>query len=309
MTALRLGTRASPLALAQAHHVAGLLAAGGTEVELVEITTTGDRDRAAPDKEKWVKELELALLDGRVDACVHSAKDVPTSLPAGLVIAGVPAREDPRDVLCVARGVGSASVADLPQGARVGTSSLRRAALLRAARPDLVIVEVRGNVGTRLVLLDTGDLEALVLAAAGLRRLGHDPSALGAALSCRSFVPAAGQGTLALECRTDDTATCAALDALSDRDGVDTLTAERAAVRTLGADCHSAVGARAMRRDEDRLTLHAWVGLPDGSAWVADEQEAGPGELPEDLGRRVGERLLAAGAGPLLQQASTGAAP
>lgn len=297
---MRIGTRASPLALAQARHVAALL---GGDAELVEVTTTGDRDRAAPDKEKWVKELELALLDGRVDVCVHSAKDVPTTLPDGLMIAGVPAREDPRDVLCTARGVVAAAVEDLPQGARVGTSSLRRAALLRAARPDLEIVEIRGNVGTRLGLLEAGDLTAIVLAAAGLRRLGHDLDAVGTPLAARTFVPAAGQGTLALECRADDDAARSALDALSDRDAHDTLTAEREAVRTLGADCHSAVGARAVRGDEDRLELRGWVGAPDGSAFVTDVQEALPGELPADLGRRVGERLLAAGAGPLLDAA------
>lgn len=296
---MRIGTRASPLALAQAQHVASLL---GGAVELVEVTTTGDRDRAAPDKEKWVKELELALLDGRVDACVHSAKDVPTTLPDGLVIAGVPAREDPRDVLCTARGVVAGTVEELPPGARVGTSSLRRAALLRAARPDLEIVEIRGNVGTRLALLERGDLAAIVLAAAGLRRLGHDLDAVGTPLPARTFVPAAGQGSLALECRADDTTTRAALDALSDRDAHDTLAAEREAVRTLGADCHSAVGARAVRGDEDRLELHGWVGAPDGSAVVTDVLQAGPGELPADLGRRLGERLLAAGARALLDQ-------
>lgn len=294
---MRIGTRASPLALAQARHVAALL---GPHVEIVEITTTGDRDRAAPDKEKWVKELELALRDGRIDACVHSAKDVPTTLPDGLVIAGVPAREDPRDVLCLARGVVAARIEDLPPTARVGTSSLRRAALLRSVRPDVEIVEIRGNVGTRLGLLDTQELQAVVLAAAGLRRLGHELDEVGTVLSCRGFVPAAGQGTLALECRADDEATRAALGALSDRDAADTLTAERSAIRTLGADCHSAVGARAMRRDEDRLQLRAWVGSPDGAAVVTDVLDAAPGELPQDLGRRVGERLLAAGAGPLL---------
>ncbi len=297
---MRIGTRASPLALAQARHVAGLLEHGGATVEVVEITTTGDRDRAAPDKEKWVKELEVALGEGRIDACVHSAKDVPTTLPDGLVIAGVPAREDPRDVLCLARGVMAGGIDELPRGARVGTSSLRRAALLRSTRPDLEIVEIRGNVGTRLGLLESGDLTAVVLAAAGLRRLGHDLDEVGTVLSCRSFVPAAGQGTLALECREDDGPSRAALHALSDRDAADTLTAERAVVRTLGADCHSAVGARAMRRDEDRLQLRGWVGAPDGSAFVTDVVDAAPGELPQDLGRRVGERLLAAGAGPLL---------
>lgn len=297
---MKIGTRASPLALAQTRHVAGLL---GGDAEIVEITTTGDRDRAAPDKEKWVRELDLALLDGRVDACVHSAKDVPTSLPDGLVIAGVPAREDPRDVLCVARGIVADTVEALPHAARVGTSSLRRAALLRSVRPDLEVVAIRGNVGTRLGLLESGELTAVVLAAAGLRRLGHDLDDVGVPLAARTFVPAAGQGTLALACRADDDTTRRALDAVSERDAFDALTAERSAVRTLGADCHSAVGARAVRFDEDRLELRGWVGAPDGGAFVTDVQEAAPGELPADLGRRLAERLLVAGAGALLDAA------
>jgi len=294
---VRIGTRASPLALAQARHVAALL---GPDTEIVEITTTGDRDRAAPDKEKWVKELELALRDGRVDLCVHSAKDVPTSLPAGLALVGVPAREDARDALC-----GAASVDALPPGARVGTSSLRRAALLQAARPDLEIVEIRGNVGTRLAKLADAEVDALVLALAGLRRLGLQ-DAVGSVLDAGTFVPAAGQGALALECRADDEAARRALSALTVAHAAATLTAERAVVRDLGADCHSAVGAHATGgHDGVPLALTAWVGSPDGAAWVRDAQVAAAGESPAALGVRVAQRLLATGAGELL---ATGAA-
>lgn len=295
---MRLGTRASPLALAQARHVADLL---GSDVELVEITTTGDRDRAAPDKEKWVKELEVALLDGRIDACVHSAKDVPTTLPDGLVLAGFPARGDARDALCGAGGLD-----DLPDGARVGTSSLRRAALLRAQRPDLRIVEVRGNVGTRLKTLDAGEVDALVLAAAGLIRLGLS-ARISTLLDPGRSVPAAGQGTLALECRAGDEAAIARLAQLTDPETGITLAAERAAVRALGADCHSAVGAHATVVD-DTLTLTAWAGRPDGTAWVRDSQAAANDEAPEALGHRVGGRLLAAGARELLSTPTEGAA-
>lgn len=291
---MRLGTRASPLALAQARHVAALL---GGDVELVEITTTGDRDRALPDKEKWVKELELALLDGRVDACVHSAKDVPTTLPDGLVLAGVPAREDARDVLC------GPALDALPDGARVGTSSLRRAAQLRAVRPDLEIVAVRGNVGTRLGRLADGDVDALVLAAAGLRRLGRPELDAATPLDPARFVPAAGQGVLALECRADDEAARAALAALGDPAAETALTAERAVVRELGADCHSAVGAHATADAGGTLLLRAWVGTPDGGTWVTDAVAAAPEEDPEALGRRVAERLSLVGAQELLAAA------
>lgn len=293
---MRLGTRASPLALAQARHVAALL---GDDVELVEITTTGDRDRALPDKEKWVKELEVALLDGRVDACVHSAKDVPTTLPDGLVLAGIPAREDARDVLC------GPALDALPDGARVGTSSLRRAAQLRAVRPGLEVVPVRGNVGTRLGRLADGAVDALVLAAAGLRRLERPELDAATALDPARFVPAAGQGVLALECRADDEATGEALAALGDPAAEAALTAERAVVRALGADCHSAIGAHAHADAGGTLLLRAWVGAPDGGAWVTDAVSAEPGETPDALGRRVAERLSLVGARELLADART----
>lgn len=283
---MRIGTRASPLALAQARHVAELLGAGA---ELVEITTSGDRDRALPDKEKWVRELDAALLDGRVDVCVHSAKDVPTTLPEGIVIAAVPPREDPRDAL-----VGAGALGDLGAGARVGTSSLRRRAQLLARRPDLEIVEIRGNVGTRLAKLAAGEVDALVLASAGLRRLGLPEAGSAAPLDAGVFVPAAGQGTLAITCRQDDAAVVERLSAVSDPSALAALTAERAAVRALGADCHSALGAHA-----DGNVLRGWVGAPDGATWILDELTV-HGSAPHDLGERLAGRLALAGAASLL---------
>jgi hydroxymethylbilane synthase len=287
---VRIGTRASPLALAQARQIAALLPGA----ELVEITTSGDRDRALPDKEKWVKELDAALLDGRVDACVHSAKDVPTTLPEGIVIAAVPAREDPRDVL-----VGAGSLEGLADGARVGTSSLRRRTQLLAQRPDLAVAEVRGNVGTRLAKLAAGEVDALVLAAAGLRRLDLPEADSGAALDVERFVPAAGQGTLAITCRATDDATRALLSSIDDGPAHAELLAERTVVGALGADCHSAIGVHADRAaDSGLVTLRAWVGATDGSAVLTDGVDAAVGaELPTAL---LVERLITMGARELL---------
>ena len=195
---MRIGTRGSPLALAQARWVAGLLRAGVVSgpVEIVEITTSGDRGERLLDKARWTSELERALLEGRIDVAVHSAKDVPGEVAPGTELAAVPAREDPVDVLC-----GAASLASLPRGARVGTSSLRRAAQLRALRDDLRIVDLRGNVDTRLRKLAAGEADALVLAAAGLRRLGRLSEAGG---PLTELVPAPGQGALALQTRAGE---------------------------------------------------------------------------------------------------------
>ena len=218
--ALRIGTRGSPLALAQAREVADLLG----DAELVSITTSGDR-AAGGDKERWVKEIEQALLAGDVDVAVHSAKDVPGELPDGLALAGAPVRADARDALC---GIDSLQAVD--QGARVGTSSLRRAAQLRALRDDLEIVELRGNVDTRLRRLAEGDFDAIVLAAAGLGRLGREDEA-GALLDPAVMVPAPGQGVIALEVRAGDEEVCAAIAAISDERTFTCLAAERAVVR------------------------------------------------------------------------------
>lgn len=303
---IRLGSRRSPLALVQARATAEALRAAGHEVEIVEMVSTGDRDRAAPDKAKWVLEFERGLLAGEIDLAVHSAKDVPGEVPEGLALVAASSREDPHDVL-----VGVRALDDLPDGARVGTASLRRAAQLLAARRDLRIVEARGNVDTRLGRLDPdhGDrLDAIVLAAAGLRRLGRSPDAL-VTLDGPTFVPAPGQGTLLIEGRVDDPASTAAVAAIHDPENWRCLRAERAVSRALEADCSSAVGAYA-RIVDGQLVLTGFVGAPDGSGWAIDEQTdagagAGAGDDPDALGERVAERLRRAGADELLAAART----
>ena len=291
---MRIGTRRSALALAQAELVAGML--GGAEI--VPIVTGGDRGTGAGDKSRWVAELEEALLEGRVDLAVHSAKDLPGEPAPGLELLGAPARAAAEDVLC-----GSPDLAQLAGGARVGTSSLRRLAQLRAARGDLEVVALRGNVDTRLARLAEGadGLAAIVLARAGLQRLGRAGEA-GGVLDPARFVPAPGQGTLALQGRADDEACRAAVAAVTDQATFACLRAERALARELGADCDTPLGAHAIPQEMAGLVMRAWVGLPDGSVWAADEL-AGERSDPEGLGRAVAERLRAVGADELLQGA------
>jgi hydroxymethylbilane synthase len=279
---VRIGTRGSALALAQARQVAALL--GGSH-ELVEVTTSGDRGGGVSDKERWVRELDAALLSREVDCAVHSAKDVPAQLALGTAIAAVPERADPRDALC-----GASSLAALDVGARVGTSSLRRTAQLRALRLDIEVVALRGNVDTRLRKLADGDYDAIVLAAAGLGRLGRGNE--GVALE--ELVPAAGQGCLAVTTRAGEESLVGAIDHGASRRA---LLAERSVVRALDADCHTPVGAHASSLPDGRLALRAFVGAPDGSAWVRDELE---GDDAEELGAEVAQRLLAAGASEVL---------
>jgi hydroxymethylbilane synthase len=278
---MRVGTRGSALALAQARWVAERL---GPDAELITITTSGDRGAVLNDKSEWVSELERALLTGEIDLAVHSAKDVPAELPPGLELVGFPERADPRDVIC-----GAPSLGALPAGARVGTSSLRRAAQLRAAREDLEVVPLRGNVDTRLGKLAAGEVDALVLARAGLERLGRLEEAGGV---LDELIPAAGQGALAVEAR----AGTAVPPALRDPVATACVGAERALVRALEANCNTPVGAFARVAGDGRLELTAWVGRADGSAWLRDRL-AGP---PDGLGARVAERLLAVGARELL---------
>jgi hydroxymethylbilane synthase len=279
--------------------------AGGEPVELVVVRTSGDeRPGGAPapaapgDKSRFVKEIEEALLAGEADLAVHSAKDLPGELPEGLVLAGAPERADARDALC-----GAASLAGLPEGARVGTSSLRRRAQLLAARPDLEVAELRGNVDTRLRKLAAGDYDAIVLAVAGLQRLGR--AGEGTPLPADLLTPAPGQGCLALEARAGDERARALAAAVTDAGALAELAAERALVRALEASCHTPVAAHARLRG-DELALAAFAGLPDGSAWIRDELR-GPAAEAEALGRSVAERLLAAGAGELLAAAERGA--
>lgn len=283
---MRLGTRGSALALAQARWVAARL---DGEAELVTITTSGDRGLATEDKSRWTSELERALLEGQIDLAVHSAKDVPSQLAEGLAVVAVPGRADSRDVLC-----GASALSALPHGARVGTSSLRRQAQLRALRDDLQVVGVRGNVDTRLRKLAAGECEALVLARAGLQRLGRE-SEIGAELD--SLVPAPGQGALLLEGRAE-LADDPRLEPLHDAAAEAELAAERELVARLGATCNTPLGARATRSG-DELTLVAWLGLPDGSTWISDRWSA-----PADrVACELAERLCAAGAEELLRAA------
>ncbi len=284
---IRVGTRGSALALAQARWVAERL---DDEVELVTVTTSGDRGTAVEDKSRWVSELERALLEERIDVAVHSAKDVPAQLADGLELAAVPARADPRDAICGAR-----SLADLTPGARVGTSSLRRRAQLRAARQDLELVEMRGNVDTRLRKLADGQCDALVLALAGLERLGREQQAAG---TLDELVPAAGQGALALEAQISSPVG-QALGALGDAETTACVLAERELTRRLDASCNTPVGAHARAMGDGALELRAWVGRPDGAAWISDRQTG----HREGLGAAVAERMLAVGADEMLRAA------
>jgi hydroxymethylbilane synthase len=250
------------------------------------------------DKSRFVKEIEEALLRGDVDLAVHSAKDVPGELPDGLAIVGVPERADPRDALC-----GAASLDELPEGARVGTSSLRRRAQLLARRPDLRVEEVRGNVDTRLRRLAEGGYDALVLAAAGLARLGLED---GEPIDARAMLPAAGQGCLALEARADDRRIAELAGAVTDRAALTALTAERSIVTELDATCHTPLAAYAEHAG-GALRLSAFAGMPDGSVWIADAVE-GPSDDPAELGRVLADRMIAAGADELLAEAEDAAA-
>jgi hydroxymethylbilane synthase len=287
---IRIATRSSKLALTQAGWVGELL--GGAE--LVETTYTGELD----DKSRFVRGVEEVLLDGGAEVGVHSAKDLPGELPEELEIAAVPKREDPTDAWI---GAGT-SLADAPEGARVGTASLRRRAQLLAARPDLRVEELHGNVDTRLRKLAEGELDAIVLAAAGLRRLGRADE-IGFTIPAEEMVPAPGQGTLALQIRAGDEATLATVAAVTDLEAMRELTAERAAVAPLGASCATPIGVHA-RVEGERLTIEAFVGLPDGSEWLRDRVE-GEAESPAELGYELARRLLSAGASELLERAAT----
>jgi hydroxymethylbilane synthase len=290
---VRLGTRGSALALAQAQTVADAL--GGAE--LVSITTSGDKGETG-DKSRFVKEIERALLDGEVDLAVHSAKDLPGELPEGLEIAGVPAREDARDAFIGPSG----SLADVPEGATIGTSSLRRRAQLLALRPDLEIAELRGNVDTRLGKLESEELDGLVLAAAGLKRLGRE-SEIGFTFDPAELTPAPGQGALAIESRLDDPAEARA-QTITDRGALATLSCERAVVAALDASCNTPLGAYAELTDGGRMRVRGFCGLPDGSDWIRDEISDDASE-PERLGSELAGRMVLAGADELLKRAET----
>ena len=292
---IRIGTRGSALALAQANATATGLAAHGHEVEIVAMRTEGDRLASARlasvgGKGLFVREIEEALLAGRIDVAVHSLKDLPAEVPDGLVLAAFPEREDPRDVLIARREGG---LVGLAPGAVVGTSSPRRRALVLAARPDLAIEPLRGNVDTRLGKLEAGMCDAIVLAAAGLRRLGLAP-AHAEALDVDDFVPAVGQGVLGLEARADDTRVRGALELLDDPVTRACAVAERAFLTRLGASCVTPVAAHASI-DGDTLTLRALVVSEDGRK-ILRETSAGSAGEGAALGRRLADALLARGA-------------
>jgi len=331
---MRIGTRGSALALAQARFISGLIAREGSdlderhpdetsseatgpnvtgELEIVVVHTSGDRlrmgARAGGDKSRWVAELEHALLAGEIDLAVHSAKDVPGEIVDGLELLGAVARVPAEDAL-----IGAGSLRELAPGACIGTSSVRRAAQLRAARGDLEIVSLRGNVDTRLRKLadkvmmrgegpvgEERPLDAIVLAIAGLSRLGREQD-IGCVLDAARFVPAPGQGTLVLQARVGDASARAAVEPILDGDACACLEAERAVARALGASCNTPLGAHAVPAGCGCLLLRAWVGLPDGSEWVGDELLGGFYD-PDELGRRVAQRLEAVGARELLARA------
>ncbi|MGE5282770.1 MAG: hydroxymethylbilane synthase [Chloroflexota bacterium] len=287
---LRIATRGSALALAQARQVAELL--GGAE--LVEVSSDGELG----DKARFVRGVERALLDGEADVGVHSAKDLPAELTEGLMLAAVPAREDPRDAWV---GPG-ASLDDVPEGARVGTASLRRRAQLLAARPDLEVRELHGNVDTRLGKLSAGEVDAVVLAVAGLRRLDRADE-ISFPLPAEAMTPAAGQGSLLLQIRDGDEAALGAVDSLVDEAALREVTAERAVVALLQATCASPIGVRAeVDGQGERMRLDAFVGLPDGSEWIRDRVE-GDSTEPTLLGAELAQRLLATGAREILDRA------
>jgi hydroxymethylbilane synthase len=271
--------------------------------EIVEITTAGDRGEQLTDKARWTSELERALLEQRIDVAVHSAKDVPGELASRTVVAAIPARADASDVICGASGITS-----LAPGARVGTSSIRRTAQIRALRDDLEIVELRGNVDTRLRKLNDGAYDAIVLALAGIQRLGRE-AVVGSRLA--ELVPAPGQGALILQTRADDEVTIANIQPLSDEPAQACVLAERAFASTLNATCNTPLGARALPVGEHarlpvggQIRLRAWIGLPDGSHWIADEL-TGPSD---ELGAKLAERMISVGARELLEHAEQMAA-
>ncbi len=308
MARLRIGSRGSQLALWQANHVSELLCGRGHQVAIEIIKTTGDKitDVALAKvgtKGMFTKEIEEALAAGRVDLAVHSLKDLPTELPPGFELAAITTRVNPRDVML---SVKYDSIGSLPKGARVGTSSLRRQAQLKVARPDLVIHPLRGNVDTRVRKLEEGEYDAIILAAAGLTRLGKT-QLVKQVLSEEFMCPAAGQGALGIEIRSGDEAMREHLTFLDDPAARATTTCERALLSKLGGGCQVPIGAFAEAM-EDGLKLTAIVARPDGSMILRETQR---GRDPVTLGEQVGERLLQRGATTILQDVygSAAAAP
>ena len=298
MSKLRIGSRGSQLALWQANHISALLCARGHDVEIEIIHTTGDKitDVALAKvgtKGMFTKEIEEALAAGKVDLAVHSLKDLPTELPKGFEIAAITERQDPRDAFCSRR---YSRIEDLPNGARVGTSSLRRQAQLKAIRPDLDIHPLRGNVDTRLRKLEQGDYDAIILASAGLKRLGKTEF-IKQIISAEIMCPAAGQGALGIEIREGDTKTCELLAFLNDPHARAATTCERALLNSLGGGCQVPIGAFAEMRD-GKLHLESIVADPDGTKLLRDSRD---GEDPVKLGEAAGASLLERGGDAILE--------
>ncbi len=305
-SALRLGTRGSALAMWQAEWTRSALERGdaGMAAAIVTIRTTGDRVTDVPlaevgGKGLFTKELDEALLDGRIDAAVHSLKDLPFDLPDGLLLAAVCEREDPRDAL-----VSDGRTLDrMPPGARIGTSSLRRRAQILARFPQVEVAALRGNVDTRLHKLDDGQYDGIVLAAAGLRRLGH-AGRITELLRPEIMLPAIGQGALAIVCRASDAAVRHALGKLDDADARAAARAERALMASLDGSCRVPIAAYAVT-DRARLRLRGLIASLDGARVVADAAD-GPRADAESLGRRLGQRLRESGGAEILQQLANG---
>lgn len=300
-TPIRIATRQSPLALWQAHYVKDALQAAhpDLEVELVTMVTRGDVILDTPlakvgGKGLFVKELEMAMLEGRADLAVHSMKDVPVEFPAGLGLVTICEREDPRDAFVSNT---YSSIDELPQGATVGTCSLRRQCQLKQARPDLIIKELRGNVGTRLGKLDAGEYDAIILAAAGLKRLELQ-ARIRSFIEPEQSLPAVGQGAVGIECRLDDERLLKLLAPLNHADTADRVKCERAMNLTLEGGCQVPIGSYALLEGDD-IWLRALVGEPDGSTIVRGEIR-GTRQDAEKLGVALAHQLLAQGAKEIL---------
>jgi hydroxymethylbilane synthase len=299
MPKLRIGSRGSQLALWQANHIAALLRARGHEVEIRIIHTTGDKITDVPlakvgTKGMFTKEIEEALAANEIDLAVHSLKDLPTELPAGFELAAIPKREDPRDAFCSQR---YSEIEDLPQGAKVGTSSLRRQAQLKALRPDLDLHPLRGNVDTRLRKLEQGEYDAIILAAAGLNRLGK-MDLIKQIIPVDVMCPAAGQGALAIEIRVGDADMREHLLFLDDANARAATSCERALLNRMGGGCQVPIGALAEIRN-GKLHLESVVANPDGSQVLRDSRD---GDDPSSLGEAAADALLNRGGKEILAE-------
>lgn len=307
---IRIATRQSPLALWQAHYVQKRLMEchPDLQVELVPMVTRGDIILDTPlakvgGKGLFVKELELALLDGRADIAVHSMKDVPIAFPDGLGLVTICERDDPRDAFVSSR---YENLSQLPRGSIVGTSSLRRQCQLREQRPDLLVRDLRGNVGTRLSKLDNGEYDAIILAVAGLKRLGLE-SRIRCAMSAEESLPAVGQGAVGIECRLDDDRTRALLAPLNHEETAIRVLAERAMNTRLEGGCQVPIGSYA-ELEGDSLWLRALVGAPDGSQIIRGERRGNAAEA-EKMGIELAEELLDRGAREILDDVYQGNPP